>query len=281
MKFAYRIVNVFARSGELFSGNPLCVFENGTGLDDATMQAVALQMNLSETTFIFPSESANARVRIFTPAMELPFAGHPTLGTAHVLRALRGTGDNVSLDLKAGVIPVSAQGNHWTLQAKAASGRQFDGSRLGELAAALGLPTNAFESAPRWSDVGVEQLMVPLASEELVRAVVPQSGLPSFTNALGRMFIYCFSPVSESRIVARCFFGKNAGSISEDPATGAACANLGGYLSAIGMAAPVHRQIHQGDMVGRPSILALDVDQQGAIRVGGEVIEFGGGSVDL
>src|SRR5688572_27683905 len=114
--YAYRILNVFARAGRL-TGNPLCVFEDGAGIDDATMQALARQFNLSETTFILPSAKATARVRIFTPSYEMPFAGHPTLGTAHVVRALKG-GDALTLEMKAGIIPVKAQGDRWTLQAR-------------------------------------------------------------------------------------------------------------------------------------------------------------------
>src|ERR1700712_4450016 len=93
----YRLVNVFAEAP--LAGNPLCVFEDGRGLDTATMQALALQFNLSETTFILPPDApgATVRVRIFTPAFEMPFAGHPTLGTAHVVRALHGSGDHVAL----------------------------------------------------------------------------------------------------------------------------------------------------------------------------------------
>src|SRR5690242_5902493 len=101
--FAFRIVNVFAESP--LAGNPLAVFEDARGIDDATMQALALQFNLSETTFILPSAIASAKVRIFTPTFEMPFAGHPTLGTAHVVRALRGNGDRVTLEMRAGVIP--------------------------------------------------------------------------------------------------------------------------------------------------------------------------------
>ena len=85
LRIAYRLVNVFAE--QVLAGNPLCVFEDARGLDDATMQALALQFNLSETTFVLPSAVATARVRIFTPTFEMPFAGHPTLGTAHVVRA--------------------------------------------------------------------------------------------------------------------------------------------------------------------------------------------------
>jgi trans-2,3-dihydro-3-hydroxyanthranilate isomerase len=102
----YRLLNVFAE--EWLAGNALCVFEDGSGLTDATMQAVALQFNLSETAFLFPSTRADAAVRIFTPAAELPFAGHPTLGTACVARDLRHSGARLTLEMKAGVIPVTA-----------------------------------------------------------------------------------------------------------------------------------------------------------------------------
>src|SRR5229473_854297 len=113
--YAYRLLNVFTLDGKRLSGNPLCVFEDGRGLDSATMQALARQFNLSETTFIFPSEKASAAVRIFTPNYEMPFAGHPTLGTAHVVRAVRGGGDRVALEMHAGLVEVSADGDAWTL----------------------------------------------------------------------------------------------------------------------------------------------------------------------
>ena len=93
MELRYRILNVFTAGGARLSGNPLCVFEDGSQLDPAQMQALARQMNLSESTFILPSKRAAALVRIFTPAYEMPFAGHPTLGTVHVCRAL-GLGGN-------------------------------------------------------------------------------------------------------------------------------------------------------------------------------------------
>src|SRR5258706_9740871 len=99
--YRYRLVNVFTVNGAKLSGNPLCVFEDARGLDAAAMQALALQFNLSETTFLLPSDAASAAVRIFTPTFEMPFAGHPTLGTAHVVRALRG-GDAVTLATPAG-----------------------------------------------------------------------------------------------------------------------------------------------------------------------------------
>src|ERR1700721_827790 len=103
-RYAYRIVNVFTQGDTPFTGNPLCVFEDGASLDTAQMQAFALQFNLSETTFILPSERASAAVRIFTPSYEMPFAGHPTLGTAHICRALGLGGTQLHLDMRAGLL---------------------------------------------------------------------------------------------------------------------------------------------------------------------------------
>ena len=88
MQLKYRLLNVFALAEDPFSGNPLCVFEDGRGLDTVTMQSLARQFNLSETTFITLSPRADAFVRIFTPEYEMPFAGHPTLGTAAVVHSL-------------------------------------------------------------------------------------------------------------------------------------------------------------------------------------------------
>ena len=135
---AFRIVNVFTQGESPLTGNPLCVFENGADFDEATMQALALQFNLSETTFILPSETADARVRIFTPTYEMPFAGHPTLGTAHVCRALGLGANSLRLELRAGVVPVDAHGNRWTLTAPTPTSREL-GVPVAALARALGL----------------------------------------------------------------------------------------------------------------------------------------------
>ena len=295
MKRAYRIVNVFTRGGERLSGNPLCVFEDAHGLSDADMQALALQFNLSETSFILPPSAnttspaagangatpATARVRIFTPAMELPFAGHPTLGTAHVVRALTGAGDKVTLELQAGLIPVTANADRWTLQANPPVTRAFDAARSAALAAALGLDPHALAGVPLWVNAGMEQLLVPLASKEAVRRASPGAGLAAFTSASAKVSVYCFSPLTEADMLVRFFFTKNTGSVAEDPATGSACANLGGYALAVNAPLPLTRVLHQGEYVGRPSILTLDVDAVRTIRVCGEVIELGRGVLEL
>jgi len=143
----YRTVNVFTQGGDRLSGNPLCVFEDGSTLDTQTMQALALQFNLSETTFILPSSRASAGVRIFTPRYEMPFAGHPTLGTAHVCRALGRGGDALTLDMPAGIIPVKASGANWTLEAEARGWREVEEPRS-LLADMLGLATTDIGERP-------------------------------------------------------------------------------------------------------------------------------------
>jgi PhzF family phenazine biosynthesis protein len=169
---AFRIVNVFAESA--LAGNPLAVVEDASGLDDATMQALALQFNLSETTFVLPSSVATARVRIFTPTFEMPFAGHPTLGTAHVVRELRGAGDRVTLEMKAGVIPVEAAGPVWTLEANAPKHRAPAAARA-DLASMLGLEAGDLAGTPLWVDTGADQLVIPLATFGAVRRASPRA----------------------------------------------------------------------------------------------------------
>src|SRR5579871_6801751 len=168
--YAYRLVNVFTQGRAALTGNPLCVFERGQTLDTARMQALALQFNLSETTFILPSERANAAVRIFTPAYEMAFAGHPTLGTAHVCRALGLGGDRLTLELPAGIIPVRAAGDRWTLEAQEPKWREVQEPRLA-LAAMLGLESEDIGERPLWVSVGTEQLIVPVTSEAAVRRI--------------------------------------------------------------------------------------------------------------
>src|SRR5881392_3788964 len=147
--YAYRIVNVFTQGRAPLSGNPLCVFERAQELDAARMQALALQFNLSETTFILPSERAAAQVRIFTPTYEMPFAGHPTLGTAHVCRALGLGGNQLGLEMRAGIIPVTSNGDHWTLRAAAASSRLVEAPPA-EIARLLGVEPSDIGFQPLW-----------------------------------------------------------------------------------------------------------------------------------
>ena len=176
MELHYRILNVFTAGGARLSGNPLAVVEDGSQLSPEQMQALARQFNLSETTFILPSKRAAALVRIFTPTYEMPFAGHPTLGTAHVCRALGLGGDQLGLEMRAGIIPVTSNGNHWTLRAQPGSTRLADAPPA-ELAKLLGLETGDIGFQPLWVKAGREQLVVPLTSEGAVRRVRPRPEL--------------------------------------------------------------------------------------------------------
>jgi PhzF family phenazine biosynthesis protein len=276
----FRIVNVFTENQGRLTGNPLCVFEDGAEIDTPTMQALARQFNLSETTFILPSARAEARVRIFTPAYEMPFAGHPTLGTAHVCRALRLGGDSLRLETQAGVVPVRARGGHWTLTAFPNSSRELDVSR-GVLAAALGLTEQDIGERPLWVKSGKEQLVVPLTSIEAVRRTTPVAArLLDIHSEDGHSMAYVFALQETDRALARFFFPQN-GSILEDPATGSATANFGAWWLRMQRSLPVRLEISQGERTGRPSSLLLEITAGGEVFVGGDVIEIGRGTITL
>ena len=287
---AYRLINVFTRDGVALSGNPLCVFEDGAAFDERTMQALARQFNLSETTFILPSSRASARVRIFTPAYEMPFAGHPTLGTAHVCRALGLGGNSLTLEMQAGVIPVSAAGDRWTLQANAPRSREVDEPREA-IAAMLALEPTEIGERPLWVSTGREQLIIPLTSTEAVIRARPQPDrLTELRSGEGASMAYifasrgtAFSPrgtAGQERLLARFFFPQGP-AVLEDPATGSATANLGGWCLALGRELPFRFEIEQGEQTGRPSLLYLEVDEERRIRVSGDVVELGRGTIDL
>jgi trans-2,3-dihydro-3-hydroxyanthranilate isomerase len=281
----FRIVNVFTEGQGPFTGNPLCVFENGGGLNSEEMQALARQFNLSETTFILPSTRASARVRIFTPAYEMAFAGHPTLGTAHVCRALKLGGDSLVLEMQAGLIPVRAGGDRWTLSALSATSRELDVSR-DALAAALGLKAADIGERPLWVKAGKEQLVVPLTSTDAVRRAVPSAAaMAKIVSEDGHSMAYIFSlsgaaAGDRDQALARFFFPVG-GAILEDPATGSATANFGAWCLTMKRALPVQLQISQGEFVGRPSTLFLDVNRGSQVFVGGDVLEIGRGSITL
>jgi trans-2,3-dihydro-3-hydroxyanthranilate isomerase len=280
MSLHYRLLNVFTRDSRPLSGNPLCVFEDGSGLDTTTMQALARQFNLSETTFLLPSERATARVRIFTPSYEMPFAGHPTLGSAEVCRSLGLGGDELKLEVKVGIIPVRAEGARWTLEAQKPTWRDVDLPRA-RLAALLGLTEPDVLDRPLWVKAGKEQLIVPLANAAAVMRAAPDpKAFETLRSADGQGMAYLFAPTASDRMLSRFFFPQGS-SVIEDPATGSACANLGGWWLAMKRDLPCKLIIHQGEQVERPSTLHLDVNSSGQIHVGGDVVELGRGEVQI
>ncbi|AJP56091.1 phenazine biosynthesis protein PhzC/PhzF [Pandoraea vervacti] len=285
--YAFRIVNVFAES--TFGGNPLCVFEDARGLSDDEMRSLARQFNLSETTFILPSETADAHVRIFTPGYEMRFAGHPTLGTAHVLRAMRDLGDNVTLQFAAGLVPVEARGDHWTLTAPSSGEPKIEKASEADadIAALVRLSRDDLAQSPQWVDTGADQLLIPVRNAEAVARAQPDSAklerwpLSSLERKTGYVFSIDDQTGNELQVTARYFFTTQGGGVSEDPGTGSACANLGGWLIGQDYPLPVRARVSQGDAIERPCRLTLEVTEKREIRVGGNVIEIARGEVSL
>ena len=283
MRLPYRILNVFTVAGDRLSGDPLCVFEDGSALSTAQMQALARQLNLSVTTFVLPSTVATARVRIFTPGFEMPFAGHPTLGTAHVVRALRG-GDAVTLEENVGIVPVTSDGDRWTLRAAKSPATRAATATRTQLAQLIGVDEGAI-GEPLWVDTGAEQLVIPLATADDVRRATPIAALfAQYARGTHEEMAYVWARESAAngpdRIVVRFFFTQH-GAVIEDPATGSACANLGGYLLATGTVPPFAVTLSQGEAVGRPSLLGLRISDDRGIYVSGNVVELGAGVFDV
>lgn len=285
--FRYRLVNVFVESETAtFGGNPLCVFENAHGMTDAEMQALAAQFNLSETTFILPREGAYPQVRIFTPAFEMPFAGHPTIGTSFVANALGlygCTGDSLKLALKVGDIPVTrdAQGA-WTFTANEHKSRPVDFSQV-DAAFMLGIDDDDLAGPPRYVDNGSEQVVIPVKSVAALAKVkpVPELLKKHVHVRLDRYLAYVVARVAADRFQVRFFFPKDGGMMAEDPGTGSACACLGGFLLDAGEATPSQFTVTQGEFINRLNVLQLSLTADKRVRVGGRVLPLGEGVIHL
>lgn len=283
MHLSYRILNVFTDGDDPFSGNPLCVFEDAQGLSDEQMQNLARQLNLSETTFVTrggDDTDVTANVRIFTPNYEMPFAGHPTLGTAYVARELTGGGDSILLRMPAGDIPVHREGTVWTLQANPPRFSPVEVAHA-DLTRMVGLRASCIAAEPLWVDTGDNQLILALKSPDDVRAAFADPKLLSdlVPRSDGESLVYLWAPTGQDTIESRFFFTQNGAAI-EDPATGSACANLGGWFVANGQVG-LRRRIHQGSAIQRPSVLDLVVDNEGRIFVSGAVREVGRGTFTI
>ena len=295
----YVKVDVFANRP--FQGNPLAVFPDARGLTTREMQSLAKEMNLSETTFVLPASRksrANARVRIFTPDAEIPYAGHPTIGTFFVLakdgRIPLKDGVNVAMmEAKAGILPVeifSSGGKVTkvvTVQSSPVFGPVF--RKTGLLAEALSIKrADLDESAapPQLVSTGLPWLIVPLKNRKAVEGISINaqafakvvSGLPE-----GVVDVYTTSldPVDRRATTHSRAFSLVAGGVVEDPATGSASGCLGAYLVKKGLidVRTSNKMVNeQGFAIGRPSRIGIEVrtTKGGSIesvRVGGSVVE--------
>ena len=257
------IVDVFAERP--LSGNQLAVVRGAGGLDTATMQAIALETNFSETTFVIEERSGEAQVRIFTPVRELPFAGHPTLGTAWVLGRNR---DIFTLDLPAGPVPVTFEGGGiaWMRPPPVAFGDMLSTQSA---AALLGLSPDDIDArhpcrfatiGPCFALVGVKGL------DALRRARVRVDVYEDLADA-GEFGAFVFAEGAynaDAHYAARMF---HHGGLREDPATGSANTAFAAHLRSLGVGGRI--LVEQGFEIGRPSRLYLDVAD--TIQVGGKV----------
>lgn len=287
-----------------FAGNPLAVFPEADGIEDAEMQPIAAEMNLSETVFVLPSNRALRRLRIFTPRRELPLAGHPVVGTWNLLAGLGVTpreengAVTIEQELNLGVLPVEimfSEGNPaevFMTQDRFRPGAIIDGrEELERLAGGLGLdPDDLFDSAElpaRVVSTGVNSLAVPVRSlEALGRCRIDPNLLTGCYLPHDAVGVYAWTFETKepgSRVHARFFAPDD--NIPEDPATGSAAGALSGYLIHQGAVEPGRFRIEQGDFMDRPSRITAEVSGEagrvGEVRIGGASVLMARGEMHL
>ena len=290
-------VDVFARTR--FAGNPLAIFGEAGGLSDKEMQAIAREMNLSETTFILPREPQTearegTRVRIFTVAEELPFAGHPTLGTALYLYALRPS-EEIVLDLNVGKVPV-----RFNADSKIDNSQRVDGKVFGEMRQRDPEFGSTFSREEVAQVIGINadeldaERPIQVVSTGLPFAIVPFRNLEALTNfkpdvnraasfleGSDARFFYFICPEAKGKMRARMFFYGG-----EDPATGSAAGCAAAWMAKHGMSETNEQVIiWQGVEAGRPSEIFVRANREGDrvtnVRVGGYAAEVLRGTVTL
>jgi trans-2,3-dihydro-3-hydroxyanthranilate isomerase len=301
-EYTYYTADVF--TDRVFGGNPLAVLPDARGLDAASMQLIAREFNFSESVFVLPPDDAahTRRLRIFTPGGELPFAGHPTVGTAFILAssgALDLTGNLTRIVFEEGVGPVpvairARDGVPYYTQLSAAKMPEFgpEPPPVAEIARAFSLNPGDFlggEYAPQAVSCGVPFLFAPLANRAaLARIRLDRAAWERSLSGFWAPEVFLFSFETErpsSDLHARMFAPRLG--VPEDPATGAAATALAGYLSRRDRspAAKLSWVVEQGFEMGRPSLLEVEAERQGgkvtAIRVGGASVMVSRGILSL
>ncbi len=301
-QYEFHTLDVFTQ--RRFGGNPLAVFADAAGLDTQQMQQIAREMNLSETVFVLPAGDPRAlcKVRIFTPTSELPFAGHPTVGTGYLLATLgriplREERAAVLLEEEVGLVPVEVRlrdGKPDFVQLSVVKLPEFgppppDRARL---AAILHIrPEDILDGVdkPESASCGVPFLFVPVRDRGVVARATPDVARwhATLEQYWARdIFLFCRDPeLPGSDLRARMFAPEHG--VTEDPATGAACAALGGYLGARATITngTLRWVVEQGFEMNRPSLLHIEVDMSdgriAAVRVGGHAVLVSRGTLRL
>lgn len=293
----YPFVTVDVFTKERFGGNPLAVFPDAGEIPEAALQRIAREFNFSETTFVFPPRDAGhtRRVRIFTPGGEIPFAGHPTVGTAFVLASighipLAGGRSHIVLEEGVGPVPVSistgdAPSSPIFAELSVAQLPAFapPPPDTSALARALGLEAGDVLTGPYAPEVvscGLPFLFVPVRNRAaLARARVRLDEFEAVVRGLqtSEVFLFCDEPERADSTHRARMFAPLLG-VPEDPATGSACAAFGGYLAARDPRrdGTLRWVVEQGFEMGRPSILRVEADKRAgeiaAVRVGGHSV---------
>jgi trans-2,3-dihydro-3-hydroxyanthranilate isomerase len=290
MEYQFYTADVFTQ--QTFGGNPLAVFPQAQGLSAGQMQKIAGEINYSETVFVLPPETAEGtrRLRIFTPNSELPFAGHPTVGTAYVLAfigeiALDQSETTIIFEEGVGPVPVkilSESGKPTYTELTAAQLPEFGSTvpDIEDLAEMLSLKPEDFltgDYGPQAVSCGLPFLFIPLKSQEaLAQATLKRDRWESLLTNSWADCVYLFTLGSQSATVRSRMFAPSLG-IEEDPATGSAAAALGGYLGIRDQRDGILQwQIEQGIEMGRPSLLTVQTfKKEGLIQkicVGGSSV---------
>ncbi|WP_410765991.1 PhzF family phenazine biosynthesis protein [Haloferax sp. DFSO60] len=277
---AFHIVDVFATAK--YAGNQLAVFEDADSLSDDEQAALAVEMNYSESTFVEGESEGGYDVRIYTPATEIPFAGHPTLGTAAVLREHYDAGDEITLNLGVGPITVTVRGSgddetYWMKQNEPDFGETLEHDRLAEVLS-LGESDVDADWPVQVVSTGLPAVMVPLRDRDaLGRSEVNPIAYRELLEETGveNLLLFCPDPRDETNDFAARMYCLGYG-IPEDPATGSANGCLAGYLAHHEYFGDgeVEATVEQGYEMGRPSLLHLESETTGDgidIRVGGRV----------
>lgn len=300
----YRLKQVDVFTGRPLTGNPLAVFLDGRGLNSGEMQAIAKEMNLSETTFVLPptDPEANYKVRIFTPVKEIPFAGHPSIGTAHALIedgriALKQKTTTVRQEVGIGVLPIEIE---TTSNGRRAITMTQGKPRLGQVlddvqnvANGLGIPVDEITSTNlpvQVSSTGVDQIMIPIRSLKQVQSLSPDfeklKEIEKRLSALG-CCVFTRETVDPKAAIHMRFFAPAAG-VFEDPATGSAAGALGAYLVShdiLRSQSPSSFIIEQGLEIQRSSRIVVTVHHEVGVptlvKVGGEAVTVLEGELTL
>ncbi len=268
-------VDVFADAP--YFGNPVAVVLDAEGLSAEQMQRFAMWTNLSETTFVLPptTPSADYALRIFTPSTELPFAGHPTLGSCHAWLAATGIDkDRIVQECSAGAIPIRRSGDVLSFAAPplVRSG-PVDEPLLTEVAAALRIERADIVDA-QWADNGPGWVAVLLADADAVLALGPGNAGPLYIGAVG-----AYPPGAPTAFEVRAFFPKEGGT-AEDPVTGSLNASLAEWLLRTDRARAPY-VASQGRALGRKGRVHISVDDDGTLWVGGRTVTCVSGAVSL